>query len=533
MCGIAGLIYRNGAKDIGRDMTLMLQSMKHRGPDSTGYALFGEPSERYVMRYKLADANDPRDFDFTNKIDYDLTPRHRLTLTALNLFERFTTTLEEARKIGRRVDQLVTERSGRRAILGLTLSSTFGTKTFSQLTAWATGAHTDGTFLRTFNFNSSFTTFRLDGRTLQRSRDLRDSEVGLKEELTASLGPRLNIAAGGGLFFQRANYFMFERAPAGFSPIEEEFLAPTRSNRLKVDTTASGYGYLQATWMALSRLSLTPGLRVDRYGLTGQTLLSPRLSARFRLTPRFALNAAAGIYRQPPGLFVLSLAPENRTLKAQRAFHAIAGLEWLAREDVRVTIEAYDKIYDDLIVRPTLTTARSFNTGSGRARGFDLVVQKALAGRFGGEAIYSYTHSRRRFTDDGFSFPSETERPHQLTLIGITRLFGFNLAGKLRAASGLPYTLYTPLEFRPGLYLQRLARPADRNAGRLPTYVHLDMRAERRVSFRRWSFAPYIDVFNLTGRINNTEQNYSYFDPFPEKLSEGRALPIFGARVEF
>jgi methylamine---glutamate N-methyltransferase subunit A len=35
MCGIAGIIYRNGngAHRIGRDMTSMLQSMKHRGPD--------------------------------------------------------------------------------------------------------------------------------------------------------------------------------------------------------------------------------------------------------------------------------------------------------------------------------------------------------------------------------------------------------------------------------------------------------------------------------------------------------------------
>ncbi|MGH2914221.1 MAG: hypothetical protein ACRDMX_04450, partial [Solirubrobacteraceae bacterium] len=37
MCGIAGIIYKNGngAHRIGRDMTSMLQSMKHRGPDST------------------------------------------------------------------------------------------------------------------------------------------------------------------------------------------------------------------------------------------------------------------------------------------------------------------------------------------------------------------------------------------------------------------------------------------------------------------------------------------------------------------
>jgi glutamate synthase domain-containing protein 1 len=68
MCGIAGVIYRNGSRDVGRDMTLMLQSMKHRGPDSTGYALYGPVTELVVMRYKLADANDPRDFEFQERL---------------------------------------------------------------------------------------------------------------------------------------------------------------------------------------------------------------------------------------------------------------------------------------------------------------------------------------------------------------------------------------------------------------------------------------------------------------------------------
>src|ERR687887_180867 len=40
MCGIAGIIYRDGSDhEVGVDMTRMLQSMKHRGPDSTGHAL--------------------------------------------------------------------------------------------------------------------------------------------------------------------------------------------------------------------------------------------------------------------------------------------------------------------------------------------------------------------------------------------------------------------------------------------------------------------------------------------------------------
>jgi glutamate synthase domain-containing protein 1 len=69
MCGIAGIIYRDGAHEVGRDMTRMLQSMKHRGPDSTGYALYGAPQDGLaVMRYTLADANTPRDFEFADTL---------------------------------------------------------------------------------------------------------------------------------------------------------------------------------------------------------------------------------------------------------------------------------------------------------------------------------------------------------------------------------------------------------------------------------------------------------------------------------
>ena len=69
MCGIAGIIYRDGEHPVGLEMTRMLQSMKHRGPDSTGYALYGTPANgSLVMRYKLADANTPRDFGFEERL---------------------------------------------------------------------------------------------------------------------------------------------------------------------------------------------------------------------------------------------------------------------------------------------------------------------------------------------------------------------------------------------------------------------------------------------------------------------------------
>ncbi|MCP4329605.1 MAG: glutamine amidotransferase [Alphaproteobacteria bacterium] len=59
MCGIAGLIHRGNTSDIGSEMTAMLQSLRHRGPDSTGFAVYGVPGPgEYVIRFKVAEQED-------------------------------------------------------------------------------------------------------------------------------------------------------------------------------------------------------------------------------------------------------------------------------------------------------------------------------------------------------------------------------------------------------------------------------------------------------------------------------------------
>ena len=59
MCGIAGIIRRGSPGNIGEEMTSMLQSLKHRGPDSTGFAVYGIPEEnQFVIRFKVAEQED-------------------------------------------------------------------------------------------------------------------------------------------------------------------------------------------------------------------------------------------------------------------------------------------------------------------------------------------------------------------------------------------------------------------------------------------------------------------------------------------
>jgi len=59
MCGIAGIIHRGKKSNVGAEMTSMLMALKHRGPDSTGFAVYGPPdSDDYVVRVKVAEQED-------------------------------------------------------------------------------------------------------------------------------------------------------------------------------------------------------------------------------------------------------------------------------------------------------------------------------------------------------------------------------------------------------------------------------------------------------------------------------------------
>ena len=70
MCGIAGLIHRRKTGDVGTEMTNMLKSLKHRGPDSTGFALYGKPQgQELVLRFKVAEQDEmKKGFDIRQQV---------------------------------------------------------------------------------------------------------------------------------------------------------------------------------------------------------------------------------------------------------------------------------------------------------------------------------------------------------------------------------------------------------------------------------------------------------------------------------
>ena len=62
MCGIAGILYKNDHHGFraGQALVDMLDGCQHRGPDSTGFALYGEThAGRLRLRFSSVRGNKP------------------------------------------------------------------------------------------------------------------------------------------------------------------------------------------------------------------------------------------------------------------------------------------------------------------------------------------------------------------------------------------------------------------------------------------------------------------------------------------
>jgi glutamate synthase domain-containing protein 1 len=95
MCGIAGVIHRGKSANIGKEMTAMLEALCHRGPDSTGFALYGTPHEKdLIMRLKLAEHDElHKGFAASAKIEERRTEvDRRLAELGASVKERATVT---------------------------------------------------------------------------------------------------------------------------------------------------------------------------------------------------------------------------------------------------------------------------------------------------------------------------------------------------------------------------------------------------------------------------------------------------------
>lgn len=240
------------------------------------------------------------------------------------------------------------------------------------------------------------------------------------------------------------------------------------------------------------RLELVLGGRADVYHAAGFTAVGfdPRAMAKLRVLPWLALRVAGGIYQQPPSFPIQLPGIDTFALQLglQRAVHAAVTEELRLPRGFEVQATGYYQALSRTTDLPPLgalvcaappidrlsgATAQLLRQVDGQTYGLELLVRRSQ-GRLSGWVAYTLSRSER-YLPCGLR-PSDYDQTHALNVVAQLQLpRGVQLGARLLVNTGRPETL---------LRLPDLASTL-RNNVRMPTYVQLDVRAEKQWQPRR------------------------------------------------
>jgi len=330
------------------------------------------------------------------------------------------------------------------------------------------------------------------------------------------------------------------------------------------------------------RLNLNLGMRMDanNYSDRMNNLLnqfSPRFSASYAFVPdKFFLNFNVGRYYQLPAYTSLgfrsnsgALVNDSLGIKYISADHVVLGLEYLPKQNAKISLEGFYKYYRNYpfsIKDSVALASKGTDFGSvgdepllpiskGRAYGFEVLVRNADFFKF--NVIMTYTFVRSEFTNYyGQYIPSAWDNRHLIN-VTVGRKFKYNweIGAKWRFAGGQPYTpwdmdkssLVEAWDAQGRGYLDYAAF----NTLRLTSFNQIDIRIDKGFYFKKWSLMFYLDIQNVLNfqsqqpdLLVNTQEDGSVVKYVDQqgveryKLrtienSAGTILPAIGIMVDF
>lgn len=286
------------------------------------------------------------------------------------------------------------------------------------------------------------------------------------------------------------------------------------------------FGQVSRSFFA-SRLTLSAGLRADgnsySKGMANPLKqLSPRLSASYSISERWALNANAGMYYQLPSYTVLGYRDQQGTLVNKEngvtyinGNHLVGGVEYKAGNSAKITVEGFYKTYNNypFVLKDSISLANQgadfgvigntpvIPTSKGRSYGVELLAQQKITKGFYG--ILSATYVRSEFTDKSNEYkPSAWDNRFLLSLTAGKNFKRGWVAGiRFRWVGGAPYT---PTDTTASLIQaawdvnnQGILDISQLNSQRLRSFNQLDIRVDKLWYFKKWTLNLYLDIQNL------------------------------------
>ena len=380
------------------------------------------------------------------------------------------------------------------------------------------------------------------GNAIQKS-DLNQDFYTIKNDNHQKFGDFVQLDYGLRLKFVASNYFCYVAARS-YYPF---YIVPELNvNFDETDRKSAAYG--SVILRPIKRLSISVGIRTDYFSFNHDYHIVPRLSFSCRLSEQTSFNGAYGIYYQTVPMQILSQHDAYRNLKDIKSYHYILGLTHLIDDDIKLSVEFFDKEYFDvpidtigiytfpldqlmILYGQVLNYHNLVSAGRAYSQGIEFTVQKKMSDRLYGLAGLSYSFSQY-LGYDGVWRSRITDSRTVISVEGGYRLGrGFEVKLRWDYAGGTPYT---PLDSAASLkYDTEVYDSSLVNAVRRPDYHSLFIRFDKRFDFRNSHLTIYLSAWNLYDRRNVA---FSYWDDDDNVIRTTYQLgflPVLGFKYEF
>ena len=470
----------------------------------------------------ITDVTLPRYYDYQLLANYRPAPAHDLRLFVFGSDDTFHIVFRNVARAGTELagNQIADSTSFYRALA--TYRFVPGDK-FENMVRVSQGR--DNGNLQFFQFYSHFTI----------------DTTHLRDTVRYDWSKKLALSAGLDFIYYRFSIDVFSpSAPSEGQNAEMPDLTQTHQ------TTVSGLNiflpgaFAELEWRPLKGLLVLPGLRFDYYSDIAQATFAPRLTVRYQLNKPVALKAGVGLFYQEPDVTTGQTDKNfgNPDLKAERAIHYSAGVEWKPREHINLDVTGFYKDLSNWVsattaLRPDGTPLRLDNNGAGRVYGMEVVARHEMTKKFTGWLAYTLSRAERRDSGSTTYRLFEYDQTHILTLFGTYQLpRNWQIGSRFRLVSGDPTTPVTGAVYNASIDRYSALYGA-KYSDRLPPFIQFDVRVDKRWIFNRWMLNAYLDLQNAFNRANPEAIQYNY-DSTKSQVRQGLPIyPIIGLRGEF
>jgi hypothetical protein len=298
------------------------------------------------------------------------------------------------------------------------------------------------------------------------------------------------------------------------------------------------------------RVSLRPGVRLDRFGLGEQWAIDPRINGHVTLSPTATLRASLGRFHQPPSAahfdeFTDNLGAQSSyvdqatlAVEVEPSAGLLASVTGFFHEGRRTLVDVagqttrdpgvdLDRVFQELLEEQLGLYGYQANIGRQRSYGIETSVRYDTDA-YRVLANFAWSRAKRRY-DPAFGGgwePYGLDQPLRLNLLAVTTARRWNFGGRLTVVSGNPVHVIpagTP-------YDPDATQDPPKVLQRMPMFWQLDVRIDRTWPTTWGSVMLFFDIQNITNHRNvefrDSVIDYDQPDPKTYTYRDVLGLPI-------